>query len=241
MNPMHRAVREALDIVFPRQCAVCGKAVGGESLHVCWDCMAGMWPVHEPFCSICGDPVPGPIEHHYSCSMCRGSRPGFDYARSAFMYRGAVAGLVKVLKYHGGLHLRRDLAAMLLACVNVHYAAIDVDAVVFVPLYHRKERERSYNQSRLLAIELAIMLGKPMVPDALLRVRDTPSQTQLSSVQRRKNVRGAFRAVRPEWLNGRRFLLVDDVMSTGATVSECARELKKAGAAAVRVVTVARG
>lgn len=238
---MQRAVREVLDLVFPRQCAACGGAVGRELCHVCWDCLAGMWPVCSPFCSMCGDPVPGPIQHHYTCSLCVGHPPGFDYARSAFMYRGAMADLIKALKYHHDLHLSRDLATMLLACVNVHYSAIDIDAVIFVPLHRRKEIKRTYNQSRLIARELARMLGKPLIPDALQRVRDTPSQTELTSVQRRKNVRGAFRVCRPQWLDGRRCLLVDDVMSTGSTVSECARELKKAGAAAVRVVTVARG
>jgi len=230
-----------LDMVFPRICSGCGKPVGGESLHICWECLAALWPIQFPYCSICGNPVAGQIRHDYVCALCTPRKRAFDRARSAFHYDGQMAGIIQGFKYGHSTFLDRDLARLLAVCVENNYRLSDVDAVTFVPLHHRKERERGYNQARLLAGGLATALRKPLLIRCLVRCRPTASQTALSAVERRKNVRGAFCAVNGKWIDGRRLLLVDDVMTTGATVDECARVLKTAGAAEVRVVTVARG
>jgi len=131
--------------------------------------------------------------------------------------------------------------SLLHACVNTYYAAVQFDAVTFVPLHARRERERTYNQAQLLAKGLAACMKIQLLSNALRRVGFTRTQTDLNARQRRANVRGAFRALQPDWLEGRTILLVDDVMTTGATVGECARVLKEGEAAAVYVVTVARG
>lgn len=230
-----------LDMVYPRMCAGCGKPVGEESRHVCWECLASLWPVQFPFCKTCGNPVQGVITNEYSCALCRARERHFDHARSAVHYDGRIVPVLHAFKYGQAAHLARDLAGLLSICVSTHYKPADVDGVTFVPLHHRKERERTYNQSRLLAGDLASILGKPLLPQCLVRWRPTMTQTALTAVERRKNVQGAFRARNEKWIEGRRVLLVDDVMTTGATVDECAGVLKQAGAAEVRVVTVARG
>ena len=145
------------------------------------------------------------------------------------------------MKYMNFPCLAGDLAVFLRSCVTVHYSRVFLDAVTYVPLHPRKGRERTFNQCALLARKLAGLLGLPLAAGLLSRTRFTQTQTDLSPGERRRNVANAFQAVKPSWIEGRRFLLVDDVMTTGSTVNEVSRTLKLAGAAAVYVATVARG
>jgi len=230
-----------LDLVYPRQCAGCGEAPTGESGHVCWDCLAGLRLIGAPFCDLCGDPAEGRVEHEFCCSSCVRKAPAFDRARSAARYRGTMRAILQSFKYGRETCLAADLVRLLDACVRTHYDAVRFDGVAFVPLHTRRERSRTYNQARLLARGLARCRGLPLLPAFLRRIRPTGSQTALKSAARRTNVRGAFAVADSAWVEGRRLLLVDDIMTTGATVNECARTLKAAGALGVYVVTVARG
>ncbi len=144
-------------------------------------------------------------------------------------------------KYNQGTHLGDDLGSLLEGCVRAHFADVRFDGITYVPLHPVKARQRSYNQARLLAESLGRRLHLPVNRYMLERSRFTRTQTRLTAEERKQNVRGAFRAVTPDWIDGRHWLLVDDVMTTGATVDECARVLNVCGAASVRVVTVARG
>lgn len=229
-----------LDLLYPRHCAACGVSIESEHGQICWDCRCTYDVIAEPFCVVCGDPPGGMVEHRYTCSLCLRQRPHFDMARSAVRYRGSVRAALHSFKYQYVTCLTEDFVPMLKACVETHHCNQLFDALTFVPLYGRKERERTFNQSRLLAKGLASALGLPSV-NSLQRVRMTLSQTNLTAVQRRDNVKKAFRVRNQTWVEGRSLLLVDDVMTTGSTVSECSHVLKKAGAAEVHVVTVARG
>lgn len=215
--------------------------MGSSAGHLCWDCLAALEIIHPPFCGRCGDPVDGAITRDYVCSFCANRPPAFDLARSAARYRHALKGMLHRFKYSSAVYLAPDLATLLQSCVCVHYNTEALDAVAWVPLHPARERARTYNQSGLLAAALARRLNLPTARGCLARLRDTATQTHLSARERSANVRGAFAVQNPEWVDGRRFLLVDDVMTTGATVNECARALKGAGAAKVFVVTVARG
>lgn len=234
-------MRAWLDLFYPRVCAACGGPVGDEPGHLCWDCLAGITYVKSPYCSLCGDPVEGRIDHEFVCYNCTSTPPHFDRARSAARYAGPLQNVLREFKYRQSLWAGRDLVRLLTACTEAHYDPAQVDAVCFVPLYPARQRDREYNQAERLARGLARRLGKPLLGRCLARVRPTPTQTHLTARARATNVAGAFRARWTRRLKGRRVLLVDDVMTTGATVSECARVLKEAGAAAVYVVTVARG
>jgi len=230
-----------LDLVFPRGCDACGARDPDEGGHLCWNCQAEVPFVRPPFCSLCGDPVSGRVDHEYVCALCSDRRVHFDEARSVARYEGPVALAIRALKYHAHLWIARDLAAWLEAAVRTHYDPVEFDGVTFVPLHPLTKRERGFNQAEVLAADLARRLRTPLVRRAVRRVRLTPTQTRLTVPQRAANVHDAFEPRGPRVLNGRRILLVDDVMTTGATVNECSRALKAGGAAVVRVVTVARG
>ena len=234
-------LRGLADVVYPRLCAGCGGDVGDAHGHVCPDCLLDLTTIAPPHCERCDDPAEGLIEHAYTCPWCLDIRPGFERARSAVRYRGPIRPILHEFKYGRGTHLGRDLGSLLEPCVRAHFRDADVDAVCAVPLHVTKARERSYNQSDILARDLARRLGKPLARRAVARVRPTATQTHLTAPERRANMTGAFEARNPEWIEGKRILLVDDVMTTGATVEACTRALVSGGAAAVWVVTVARG
>lgn len=230
-----------LDLFYPRSCAGCGGAVDGEFHHLCWDCASAVPYVGPPYCSLCGDPVDGKVDGDFVCYFCSSHERFFDGARSAARYRGVLKDVLRRFKYDSALWVRSDLVRLLDACTRAHFDPDAIDAVCAVPLYPVKRRLRSFNQSQLLARSLARRLRKPLLSRCLVRVKPTPSQTNLTARQRATNVRDAFRTRNRRRLAGRSVLLVDDIMTTGATVSECARTLKQGGAAKVYVVTVARG
>jgi ComF family protein len=192
-------------------------------------------------CAKCGDPVDGVPGCVYRCTWCQREDPAFDLARSALRYRGPVKQAIHVMKYEGGLHLAAEWLPWLLACLRVHCPGVNYDVTVPVPMNVRRERERSYNQARLLAAGVAEALSLPLDAGALARLRETGTQTRLTIAERRVNVFGAFGVPCRDRVRGRRVLLVDDVMTTGATVNECSKALRDAGAASVHVLTVARG
>ncbi len=235
------AASGALDLLYPRTCAGCGAAPAGDGMHLCWQCLADAVYIKDPFCSVCGDAIEGAVSHSFKCSWCRRTDPAFNLARSAVRFRGNMKTILHAFKYENGCHLETDLAGLLAGCVMGHYGDICFDGISFVPLYPRKKRERSYNQSQLLARGLGRRIKLPVFDRSLTRVRSTKTQTRLNAEERKENVRGAFVASMPEWTSGRRILLVDDVMTTGATVNECARVLMNSEALSVHVVTVARG
>lgn len=233
----------ALDLIYPRQCAVCGGRVERHPRYFCWDCWRSIPLIHPPFCIQCGDPVSGDVSGVYHCHACSGDGAAFTRARSAASYRGPLAAALQMFKYGGASYLADDLGDLLEGCYRAHYADCRVDGVIPVPLYPRKQRERTYNQAALLAAVLARRIGAPLWGRMLGRTRYTSTQTALTAVQRRRNVADAFavpEGVR-EWLHNKTCLLVDDVMTTGATVNACARILRDSGAWRVLVLTVGRG
>lgn len=230
----------ALDLFFPRTCAGCEGPVDAADGYVCAACRLSFRLVTDPFCARCGDPIDGTAGKEFTCSVCAKDEPAFDLARSAVRYRGPVKTILHQFKYAEGLYLAGDLAGLLAACVETHFDPEQVDMIAYVPLFHRRERERSYNQARLLAEQLGRRYTKPVLR-GLHRIRDTGTQTKLHAAERAENVKGAFRTDEPRWVSGKTFLLIDDVMTTGATLREVARSLKDAGAWRVLVATVARG
>ncbi len=195
-----------------------------------------------PVCSWCGEAVFGRVDHAYVCQACTESPPHYRQARAAIHYNPLGKRLVTHFKYNHALWLESILVDFIERCVRTHYEAGAYDLVCAVPLHPVKRRERGYNQAALLARALARRLGIAYAaPRHLIRTKATPSQTRLTARQRVTNVMGAFEASAAGGWSGQRVLLVDDVMTTGATVSACAHALMQAGAASVDVVTVARG
>lgn len=231
-----------LEVVYPRVCPGCGEALASDDPDLCWSCRANVSVIALPVCSGCGEAVFGRVDHAFVCQACTESPPHYRYARAAIHYNPLGKRLVTHFKYNHALWLEPVLVDFLERCVRTHYADEVHDVVCAVPLHPVKRRERGYNQAEYLARALARRLGLPYASNRrLVRTKATPSQTRLTARQRVTNVMGAFEASAAGGWSGQRVLLVDDVMTTGATVSACARALMQAGAASVDVVTVARG
>lgn len=234
-------IKALLDLLFPRHCAACGADVDRPDCLVCWECFRGIELVDGPICSHCGLKVEGAFSHAFVCGNCHDHPPAFERARVAGRFQGVLRDLLHAFKYNGGVWLCRDLADLLHGCLLTHFDVAAIDVVVPVPLAAVKRRARSYNQAALLAHDLARRLERPYCGEALVRIRNTPSQTRLSAAARHANMLGAFQVAAPDWIRGRTVLLLDDVMTTGATLHEAARALRKGGAARVWAVAVARG
>jgi ComF family protein len=229
--------RTALDAVLPPRCLACGEIVG-EPDALCVRCWNGLSFFAPPWCAVCGLPFAHPIGEGAVCAECARNRRGWDRARAALRYDENSRGLVLTLKHADATHaagafgrwMQRAGAEMLEG----------VDLLVPVPLHWTRLFQRRYNQAALLAQAIHAAGGPPVAPDWLLRRRRTPVQGRLGPSARARNVRGAFAIRHGRDFTGRRVVLIDDVMTTGATAAECARVLRRAGAAFVGVLTLAR-
>ncbi len=234
--------------LFPSDCRLCGfPLINISRLPVCQPCLSDLRRITGNVCSGCGERVFSP--HALSaaetrCGLCRRLKPPFAKAVAYGSYDGGLRELIHLLKYEQVRPAAVVLGRMLAEAVSGMDSGSTALLVVPVPLHARKLRQRGFNQSELIA-QHAVKLGVgsarlAMHSRVLERRRETQSQIGLTRHQRRENLRGAFAVSRPEEIAGREILLVDDVFTTGTTVSECARVLLRAGASKVFVATVAR-
>ena len=248
----HRSIESLFSVLFPSDCRICAAPLLNVSrLPVCLDCLDRIQPLHGNICSICGERVLStyaePNEADLTvCPVCRRIDRPFVRAVAYGSYDTELRELVHLLKYNGvrpaahflGLRLAETIAA-----IEPGFEQATV-LVIPVPLYKGKTRQRQFNQAELIAraaLKACALNGRLQLATGILqRTRDTLSQIGLTSHQRRENLRGAFAVPSAAQVTGREILLVDDVYTTGTTVSECARVLRKAGAAQVCVATVAR-
>ena len=228
------------DFVFPRDCELCGGAVDRPARHLCSDCVGRLdfTPVNG-LCRRCGRDAPA-LDGDFLCADCRAYRPQFDRAASALRFDGDARELMNAFKFRRAFHLRDDLVDFLEATARARFAVGEIEAVLPIPsrLLHRFLR--GYNQCAELARPLAKRLGAPYVGSALKRCGAPRRQGGLKEAERRENVKGTFKVTRPDAVAGRTVLLVDDIMTTGSTLSEAARTLKAAGAKRVWAVSVTR-
>lgn len=228
-----------LDLLLPPRCLACGAEIvrPGALCSACWDEVAFIAP---PYCALCGYPFDFDSGPAALCAACLREPPAFERARAVMRYDARGRALVLGFK-HGDRTEGVPSYASWLARAGAELLA-DAEILAPVPLHWRRQFARRYNQAALLAQALARDSGVPLVPDLLRRRRATPSQGRLSAAARARNVAGAF-AVNParaETLAGRRVLLIDDVLTTGATAGACAAALRRGGAAAVDVLVLAR-
>ena len=234
-------IQKILDWVYPRLCPGCQSPTDREDRYWCWECIRSFTLFDGAgVCSICGYPAEGALKHAFVCSACREHHPAFDRARAAADFRGTIQEQIHAFKYNHALWMKQDLVDLLQGGLEAHFRSSSVDVVVPVPLFSTRQRERSYNQAGLLAEALALRIDRRFDGTSLVRIRETETQTHFNAVKRRQNMSGAFSVSRPEWIRQRSVLLVDDVMTTGSTLHECAKALKKAGAREVWALTIAR-
>ncbi|HAA02631.1 MAG TPA: hypothetical protein DCE18_04585, partial [Syntrophobacteraceae bacterium] len=197
--------------------------------------------INPPWCPSCGAPfLDSPQSDNHLCGDCLKNSFAFDAARSAVLYAGVARERIHQLKFGRQLHWSPALVDLLTKTTGWEEALQAVDFILPVPLHHQRLRERGFNQAGLIGGELGLRWSIPVRFGVLVRHRATQPQTRLGRQERLENVQGAFAVAKPELLRSRSVLLVDDVFTTGTTLSECARVLKRAGARRVTAVTVAR-
>ncbi len=226
-----------LDILFPPRCLIC--RTPGEEIF-CKSCIQKIKYIHQ-YCPICGKPQESLQEK--TCGDCLSSKPVFDLARSVAIYDGVIKQAIHKFKFRGKRVLSTPLSGLLIKYLEGYPFGVDlskVTLITMVPLYRDRERKRGFNQSQLLATLITKHYNVPFKENILVRTRKTRPQFDLKRSERFTNVAGAFRVTREEAISGKTILLIDDILTTGATVSECAKALKQGGASRVFVLTLSR-
>lgn len=229
-----------LDFILPPRCLACGQGVETNGT-LCAGCWGELEFITAPCCDNCGVPLPDVIPHSTVCPECSASPPPFARARAALVYKGPLHRLVTRYKYHDQLQAT-PLFTRWMQVAGESFLK-EADIIAPVPLHWWRMFRRRYNQAAELARALAATTTAAYHPMLLARKRHTRPQASLSRAGRQQNVRGAFGLRKQQdaaIIKGKTILLVDDVMTTGATVSACAKALKKAGAKKILVLTIAR-
>ncbi len=230
-------LNSVLDMLFPPVCPLCEEAIREGSLCAACTRAFSEHRVEEPFCQVCGVPFPHSPGPGHRCGECHTEPRQFIEARSAYIYRAGVDAAVKAFKYGGRSILAGALGELLLSASAS--LSVQPELIMPVPLHKNRLRKRGFNQSLLLARVLSKRLAIRLDYSSLGRIRHTCQQTGLKPDEREKNVAGAFALSAGANIKGRRVLLVDDVYTTGATIKECSKVLKRAGAE-VYAITLAR-
>ncbi len=235
------AVRSVGLLLYPSQCGLCGKLLEkrGERV-ICRECLESVQPDPRSYCLCCGRFFEMTGAPHL-CSGCLKRRPPYSLHRSYGRYDGALKNIILLFKYGKREILGKDLAEHIARAPGPTAEVwAGVDLVIPVPLHSRRKKERGFNQSEVLAHRLSSKRGVKVAARILVKIENTPPQTSLEAMARKTSVRGAYRVRNGDRLWGKTVLLVDDVLTTGATLGECSRTLLRAGASEVRALTVAR-
>lgn len=230
------------ELVFPSTCVSChGLVEEGGLTHLCAGCRRRIVLVRAPHCTTCGYPYFGEKAENSACPHCELLQPVYGEGRTATLLLGPMRRLVHTLKYDRGTHVLRDVEAIVRD--HAHFASFLAGAVLVpVPLHRRKQRERGFNQADSLARCFAQVAGGLRVETLLERVIDTPTQTHLDRAQRQENLKNAFALAARGFIEpSLRYVLVDDVFTTGATLNACAHRLRAAGATRIDVATLGHG
>jgi ComF family protein len=244
--------RALLDALFPLRCGACGAWLdaAAEAPHdslsrlLCPDCRAALRLIEGPICPRCGQPFLSDAFGDHLCGACLAHPPTYAMARSAGIYGPPLKTLIHKLKYRGQLRVAGPLGEILGSAFHRYWCHRTVDLIIPVPLHRKRLRERGFNQVQAMLRRWPrfdpVLSPLPIADGILVRVRHTPAQAGLERQERQRNMHGAFRVDRPELVRGCAVLIVDDVMTTGATVTACTDALLRGGARRVDVLTLAR-
>ena len=261
-------LKKFTNMVFPVTCKQCGNPISADAqtAYFCKNCWDGINWFEGPCCTCCGLPYPAIDSSVQSkigadghlCGTCSKTPPAFDKAISAGPYEGTLAEAIKLFKYKKRIHIGRALTNQVMTSPIVgsviltdsgddDFISIPANScgrkscyIIPVPLHIKRLREREFNQSAVIALAFGARFDLPVLTDVLIRLRHTRPQVELGMKERRDNVAGVFTVQNREMIKGKDLILIDDVYTTGSTVNECAKVLKKNGARMVYVVTIAR-
>jgi len=227
-------------LLYPQHCLHCGPDRLIDGVGLCKDCLKTIRRITGAVCALCHIPfVSDAATSHtpdHLCGDCRADPPAFSRAITPFYYEGSLATAIQKFKYNKQTYL----ADFFVGLIVDDLAILSVDRVIAIPLHYRRLQSREFNQSLLLAKKIAQRLSRPYSIDALIRTRETEPQVGLPKRRREANVKGAFCVDRPDEVKDQRILLVDDVYTTGTTLKEGAKALKRGGAQEVIVAAIAR-
>lgn len=235
-------IEKVLDLIWPRSCEVCGRPADRPGRHLCSDCLNRIPFVPlDGCCRICGRAVEG-LEGDYLCEDCShpSTRPAFDCSSSAIRFEAEARKMLLDYKFNRHLWMKEDFVDWMEAACRARFDLAAVDVVLPMPLTTCHRIDRGYNQSAYLARSLAKRFDRLYLSNAVKRTGSPGRQAGLDEAARRENVRGTFAVRRPQALRGRTVLVVDDVMTTGATLSEFAKTLKECGSWRIWCITLAR-
>jgi ComF family protein len=235
---MHSLIGAIQDLLFPPVCSSCGRRLDHSRPPLfCIDCLTQLEFISSPLCPCCGLPHASGADH--LCGICLRRQYSFDRARSLLVYTPAIAPIILGLKFGGQLNVLPSLAAL-----TAHSTCVadlgNPDWIIPIPLHGQRLRQRGFNQTTLIARASFPQWRHKIRFDLLTRTRPTVPQSQLSGQLRRTNLTNAFALAPKAEIRGRHFLLIDDVLTTGSTVNECAKLLRRGGAGRIEVYTVAR-
>jgi len=236
-----------LNLVFPLDCKICQRPIRESAGYpVCEECLKDIELIEEPYCIKCSKPLSLTtdsilLEQDFLCLDCKNRTYSFEFSRSVGKYQGVLKECIHLLKYHKEKNLAKPLGKLLTRYLLSYPDFLKlVEVIVPVPLHEKDWKERGFNQSLLLSKIIGDYFSIPVREKALMKNRFTISQINLSREDREKNIFQAFSVNRPEEIKNKKVLIVDDVFTTGSTVEECAKELKRTGANKVFVLTLAR-
>lgn len=239
--------RQVADIIYPPRCVVCGRFLwkaplvrGTRSAFFCPECTTDFHSVASPLCPVCGQPFSSEVTEDHLCEDCLRKRPFYEAAWAPYRYEGAILKGIYRLKYGSKGFLADAFGPLLTRFVEARLEGGENLMIMPVPLHPKRLRERGFNQSLLLARHVSRALHIDLDFLSLRRVRYTPPQASLAKKERQQNVRGAFELATQGAVQGKTILLVDDVVTTGNTLNECARILRKGGAEKVFGLSLAR-
>ncbi len=242
MDMLRRFIRGITDIVYPKVCLSCKRKLGEPATddYICGSCRLRIKRNLPPFCHSCGRHLEKNNRHKNICPACLKNKFHFDRAYSPCLYEGVIKELIHEFKYKGKDHLSKPLGKIMIEFIKEYDLPIDyLDLIIPVPLHKTKLREREFNQAEILSKHIASEFNKELALNALIRMRLTKTQTELPLSLRFANACGSFSVAKENNLKGKNVLIVDDVLTTGATSSEAALAVKQAGANIVFVLTLA--
>lgn len=226
-------------LIFPSFCHICNTPLDYKERLICSECLKKIKPIGDSVCKICGRPM-NSIFPSQLCLSCVESPPPFEMHRSFSLYEGVMREIILLIKFKRMKFLSRILAKIAFEYLKTN-PIFDCDCVIAVPISKKRIAKRGFNQSEVFASELSKMINKKLLKNVLIKKIDTIPQSVLSLKERRKNIIGSFEVRHQELIKEKRILLVDDIYTTGSTVTECCKVLIKSGVREVKVFTIARG